>query len=258
LGYLDTTFPERLHLSTSMASRLFKVVGVGAAMPRLTLVASSQCHLHSLVSASTVWPGTTSHCLFCLSTKHQARNCKRRRPPRCLSSDHVQERTHTHANSVWVARALTTATVATSLLARLNRAGTKVLSWRLLSLLARFFARQLRCWRLRVAVHSLPRTRHTMARTEPRRGLWGAPMSSVVNACGACRTVIVATAAPQQQLAGITSLGDVDSRPNVEVLVMQRIVEPAAYGADHPPVVLVALVDGDQLVTRRSSRHTLP
>jgi hypothetical protein len=27
---------------------------------------------------------------------------------------------------------------------------------------------------------------------------------------------------------------------------MQRIVEPAAYGADHHPVVLVALVGGDQ------------
>jgi hypothetical protein len=40
--------------------------------------------------------------------------------------------------------------------------------------------------------------------------------------------------------------GDVDSQPNVEVLAMQRIVEPAAYGADHPPVVLIALVGGDQ------------
>jgi hypothetical protein len=27
---------------------------------------------------------------------------------------------------------------------------------------------------------------------------------------------------------------------------MQRIVESAAYGADHPPIVLVALVGGDQ------------
>jgi hypothetical protein len=27
---------------------------------------------------------------------------------------------------------------------------------------------------------------------------------------------------------------------------MQRIMELAAYGADHPPIVLVALVGGDQ------------
>jgi hypothetical protein len=35
-----------------------------------------------------------SCCLFCLSTKHRARNCKHHRPPRRLSSDRVRERTH--------------------------------------------------------------------------------------------------------------------------------------------------------------------
>jgi hypothetical protein len=41
-------------------SCLFKATGAGAAMPCLTLVASGWCCLHSLVSASTVWLGTTS------------------------------------------------------------------------------------------------------------------------------------------------------------------------------------------------------
>jgi hypothetical protein len=112
-----------------------------------------------------------------------------------------------HANSVPVARASTTATVVMSLLVRQNCARTKVLSWRLLSLLDRFFARQLRRWRLRVAAHSLALTRHTMARMEPRRGLWGRQCRPSSRPAALCRTVIVATAAPQQQLAGITSFG---------------------------------------------------
>jgi hypothetical protein len=33
LGYLNTLFPERLRLWTLMASRLFKAIGMGAAMP---------------------------------------------------------------------------------------------------------------------------------------------------------------------------------------------------------------------------------
>jgi hypothetical protein len=51
---------ERQRLSTSMASRLFKAVGVGVAMLRLSLIARGDCRLRSSVSASTVWRGTTS------------------------------------------------------------------------------------------------------------------------------------------------------------------------------------------------------
>nr|AWA44638.1 hypothetical protein SO141L21_000006 [Saccharum officinarum] len=43
-----------------MASRLFKAVGVGATMLRLSLIARGECRLRSSVSASTVWRGTTS------------------------------------------------------------------------------------------------------------------------------------------------------------------------------------------------------
>jgi hypothetical protein len=39
-GYLDTTFLERLPMSTLMASRLFKAIGIGATMPGPILVAS--------------------------------------------------------------------------------------------------------------------------------------------------------------------------------------------------------------------------
>jgi hypothetical protein len=60
MRFLDATFLERPRLSTLTASHLFKVVGAGTAMPRLTLVASGQCGLRSSVSASIVWLGTTS------------------------------------------------------------------------------------------------------------------------------------------------------------------------------------------------------
>jgi hypothetical protein len=55
--FLDATFFKRPRLSMPMASHLFKAIGVGAAMPRLTLIASGQCRLRSSISASTVWLG---------------------------------------------------------------------------------------------------------------------------------------------------------------------------------------------------------
>jgi hypothetical protein len=82
----------------------------------------------------------------------------------------------THANSILLTMAATMVAVARVLLPGHNHT-------RLLSSSDRLFARFLRRWR--VAAHSPHRTRHTVARTEPQRRLWGAPMASVVDAGGA-------------------------------------------------------------------------
>jgi hypothetical protein len=60
MGFLDTSSLAWLRLSMLMASLLFKAVGVGVAMPRITLIAGGQCRVRSSVSTSTVWRGITS------------------------------------------------------------------------------------------------------------------------------------------------------------------------------------------------------
>lgn len=195
---LDATSLGQAHLSTPMASHLFRAAGAGVTVAHPALIASGRCHPRSSVAASTAWllatspPDASSHrAAFSASVQGTGRGTAGTAvrphglPQTCcgclrgtvLAVVLVVVRSHAVPVSAMETPSTTAATVAT--------ARTKVPSMRPSSLLGKSRAQHLRCQWLWVAIHSLPCMCYTVSRIEPQTRPWGVPRASVVDAGGA-------------------------------------------------------------------------